>query len=85
MHWEVKEYQGLELKETHTVPGNITKGEMSQILKQLAARHLKPAEIIAANLRVNNRGKTTILDVRDSNGVLEVGENPFLTAKKVEN
>jgi hypothetical protein len=84
MPWKVEEYDGLELIESHTVPGNLTPKEMSQILIQLAARHLTAEEIISANLRAKMRGKTTILEVNNCNGVLQVGENPFLTAQKVE-
>lgn len=84
MPWKIEEYDGLQLIGSHTVPGNLTPKEMSQILKQLAARNLNAEEIIGANLRAKMRGKTTILEINNCNGVLQVGENPFLTAQKVE-
>lgn len=84
MLWKIEEYDGLQLIGSHTVPGNLTPKELSQILRQLAARHLNTEEIINANLRVKMRGKTNLLEVKNDNGVLQVGENPFLTAQKVE-
>lgn len=83
MTWKIEEYDGLKLNYSHTVPGNLTQKEISIILKQLAARHLNDEEIINANLRSNMQGKTTILEVDNKDGTLQVGGSPFLTAKKV--
>jgi hypothetical protein len=84
MPWKIEEYDGLRLIGSHTVSGSLSSKEVSRILRQLAARHLNTEEIIHANLRVKMRGKTNLLEVKNDNGVLQVGENPFLTAQKVE-
>lgn len=84
MRWQVDEYDGRRLLGTYVVPGNLSPEELTRILRQLAARHLNPKEVIAANLRKKMRGKTDLLEVRNDNGVLQVGENPFLTARKVQ-
>lgn len=84
MHWKVEEYDGHRLIGSHFVQGNLSTKELTRILRQLAARHLNPEEVISANLRRKMLGKTNLLEVRNENGVLQVGENPFLTARKVE-
>lgn len=84
MRWIIKEYDGHQLLGSYSAPGHLGRNELNRILCQLAARHLSPEEVIAANLRKGMRGRTNLLEVRDDNGVLQVGESPFLTARKVE-
>ncbi|MCC0069630.1 MAG: hypothetical protein H6897_06840 [Rhodobacteraceae bacterium] len=84
MRWKIEEYDGHRLLGSYLVPGNLGRTGLNRILCQLAARHLNPKEVIAANLRKGMRGKTNLLEVKDDNGGLQVGENPFLTARKVD-
>ena len=82
--WKIEEYDGNTLFGTYWAPGNLSETEICNTLKQLAARHLEPSEIIRANLRQRSIGRTDLLQVRNSAGVLQVGENPFLVARKVD-
>ena len=82
--WKIEEYDGDKLLGTYWAPGNLTETEISNTLKQLAARHLEPSEIICANLRQRSIGRTDLLHVRNSAGVLQVGENPFWVARKAD-
>ena len=82
--WKIEEYDSDELKGTYWAPGILSDAEVSSIMKQLVARHLQPDEIIGANLRQKSIGRTELLHVRNSSGVLQVGQNPFLVAKKVD-
>lgn len=84
MRWKIEEYDGHRLLGSYLVSGNLGRTGLNRILCQLAARHLNQKEVIAANLRKGMRGKTNLLEVKDDNGVLQVGENPFLTARKVD-
>ncbi|WP_131725440.1 hypothetical protein [Rhodobacter capsulatus] len=82
--WKIEEYDSDELKGTYWAPGNLSETEVSSIMKQLAARHLQPDEIICANLRQRSSERTELLHVRNSSGVLQVGQSPFLVAKKID-
>ena len=82
--WKIEEYNSDQLRGTYWAPGNLSEAEVSSTLKQLAARHLQPDEIIGANLRKRSVGRTQLLHVRNSSGVLQIGQNPFLVARKVD-
>ena len=84
MIWKVEKFDGETSVGEFSAPGALSKAEVSRLLKQLYAQHLSPTEIISANLRKNMLGKSGLLDVLSDNNVLQVGENPFLTARKVE-
>ena len=81
MSWEIKEYDGTNLLGSYSVPGNLSRGEIGRILCQLASRHLSPGEVINANLRKRMRGKTSLLEIRHSDRAMQIGVNPFLTAR----
>lgn len=82
--WKIEEYNGLELTGTYFVPANLHRTEIVRMIRQLASRFLKPDEIICAGLRRRMQGKANHLDIGDINGMLTVGENPFMTARKLE-
>jgi len=82
--WKIEEYDSDLLKGTYWAHGNLSEAEVSTTMKQLAARHLQPDEIIGANLRKRSVGRTELLAVRKSSGDLQVGLNPFLVARKVD-
>lgn len=82
--WKIEEYDSFQLKGTYWAPGNLSESEVAGIMKHLAARHLLPHESIGANLRRGSVGKTGLLEVRNSGGVLQIGQNPFLVARKVD-
>ena len=84
MRWKIDEYEGSKLLGTYLAPGNLTASEVKRILCQMYARHLQPHEVISSNLRRGMRGKTEILEIFDNKGVISIGENPHLTARKVE-
>jgi hypothetical protein len=82
--WKIEEYFSNQLRGTYWAHGNLSEAEVSIIMRQLAARHLQPDEIICANLRRRSLGRAELLHVRNSTGVLQVGQNPFLVARKVD-
>ena len=82
--WRIQEYDSLQLVGTYLVPATISRPEMCQILRLLAARHLQSSEIIHASLRRRMRGRNDLLEVRRDEGVLQIGENPFFVATIVE-
>jgi len=82
--WKIEIFDGLELKEAYSAPGNLTPKEIARIMKQIVSRHLTPHEIIRANLRKRMKDKTNLLEICDRDGILEVGENPHIVARKVE-
>ena len=84
LRWRIEEYDGLDLIGSYSAPGNLSRREMFRILRQLASRHLQPTEIISSNLRNRMRGRTDLLEVHDNNGVFQVGQNPFVTARRIE-
>lgn len=81
MDWQIEEYDGQVLTGTYSVPGNISQREVIRLMKQLAARHLSPREIILSNLRRGMRDRATLLEVRNDNGILQVGEGHHLVAR----
>lgn len=83
MRWKIEEYNSDELLGAYFLPGRIRPAAVAEVLRQLAARHLCPEEIVSAHLRKGTRGRSTLLDVKTSNGILQIGENPFLVARKV--
>lgn len=84
MKWKIEERDSGEVLGSWLLPGNLGFRAVSRVLRQLAARHLSPEEIVDSNLRKGSRGRRALLDVSDNNGILQIGENPYLVGRRVD-
>jgi hypothetical protein len=65
--WFIKEWDGIEVKAEHNLPGHLSVQEIETTLQRLVCRDLTVAEILLASRRTNDPLRTGFLD-RVGNG-----------------
>lgn len=78
--WRIEGSNGFQAQ----MPGNISESEMEAVLQRLVGQHLDGDEIIAASLRSNHRGYSPLLERIGSGSPIHFGQDPFYTARLVE-
>ncbi len=62
--WIISKYDSLELLQEWRIPGNISAGQIEELLKRLASRDLTEMEVINSSLRKNSEIGSIYLIVR---------------------
>ncbi|WP_415155003.1 hypothetical protein [Maritalea sp.] len=71
--WEIKEYDGLDIKATY-IAEDLSVEQISSVMQMLIARYLSASEII---------DQPRLYEIRKDGGTLSCGENPHVVARKV--
>ncbi|MGH0003510.1 hypothetical protein ACQU0X_25830 [Pseudovibrio ascidiaceicola] len=80
--WIISKYDSLELLQEWRIPGNISAGQIEELLKRLASRDLTEMEVINSSLRKNSRDRINLLDRKGTGPEMHVGENPYYLAHR---
>jgi hypothetical protein len=67
--WKIQVFDGQQEKVVATLPmGMLSESEMKTQLQRLASQHLNDNEVVAASLRKNAKGHSSLLEVTQNRG-----------------